>query len=1497
MGVRIRATAAVLVLVTVSIFAFVMTAPLAAAASTTWTTDTDFNQAGSSFLSTEVIGTGVAAKVELIRSTTDWANKNPSSPTPGSLESPTMAYDESGGVTVLFGGYDGLSPNLYSDKTWEYNWNLNTWTEITGSPKPPLRQSGALSYDPVEQVIVLFGGYNDTDFLTDTWEYDVTTNTWAPITTSPTPPMMATYTLVYDSSAARHIMVGSDFGQNVVLWVYDAAADTWLQRFPSGTPSPRSGFATAYHAGRSRTVLFGGSMFMTLYGQTYEYNYGGNSWSLTSSGGPSARAALAMAYRPSDTSVILYGGLSGAGKMQDTWQYTAGAAWAAISTFNSPPARNYHAMAGDSGNDVVLVYGGLNPGSSRLGDTWSLGASYAAAGKYTSAVFNAGGASVNWDRIFWNQTAPSPHFLRFQIATSITPGGPFNFIGGAGCTVSSYYTSPNAVICAANDGQQYLKFLADFGSFDTQFTPSMEDVTISYVVPPAAPCIIYTDPADVTFGVLMTKDPIIGFSEPMNRSSLAVTFVLGTAVIFTPVWSNGDSTVTLTHPGLPFSENMVYRLLIDARDLDGTPLSPTCPGGAPAAPNPFTFVTEKIFPWIVKTTPVNNYGFVPPAFPITNPLYIDFSEPMNTASVVVTPSPGATFTPLWTNGDRNLSLTPSPPLAPCGQYTITVTGKDKANNDLVPGPVPIPFNFYTECKDPFLSATNPMHFGMDVALNSPIIIDFSEPMLTASVSVNVVPGISLTWTWSNGNRRYTGTHTQAFPTCTVYTVTVAGTDVDGNPLVPNPVNPNVKNPFKFMTLCDNPSIMLTIPEDGAVNVPTNQQIDVAFSDQMNEGSVTFSVTPPLTTMTPFWDASVFMHIPHVGFRQCTRYTVRILSGVSLTGFPLVQGFAPNPWSFDTVCTAPYITDTNPANDSFLVPLNAPIWVNFSEPMDTTQVIDFSIPSVTFTRTWSNGDRTLRLDHAAPFAECTLYRIFIDGLDLSGDSLLTGAFTPGAPNPWEFTTICIVTFPYIILTDPANQQQNVPLDKSIVVDFSEAMDRTSFSWIISPGIALTATWTNGDTRVTLVHTTNFLECRTYSIQVFGQDLNGEPLGTVPGSKPNPWSFKTTCLPPQILITDPANGETDVPLDRAITVTFSEAMSRSSVSWIISPTITLTSSWSVGDTVLRLAHAAAFQPLTQYCVSIFGQDVDGNSLVPGPVPNPWCFTTGAGLPEPQGLRVTRLDPNIRLDWDFVLGAAGYRVYTSTNRFAAFPSGWSFTDVTLNTHTYNGHYIDGLNRYYVVRARDASSGLSGNSTMGSKIPLAFSFSTARSNAYWISLPFNSMYDQASDITSELGSSRIDVVAKWNAATQSSILYFFFRNAWRGVNFAIGPGDALWIGVRSAFSWVLNGTDRDVSLSFTYFPPPNANLHWISLPHTSAYARASDIVKAIEGGIGIGTNTKIIEVAKWDGLTQQYVKFLYGGTGWSGTDFVIASGEAIYLKVVSSFAWTPQLLTPEVP
>ncbi|TLZ52778.1 MAG: hypothetical protein E6K18_02095, partial [Methanobacteriota archaeon] len=653
-----------------------------------------------------------------------------------------------------------------------------------------------------------------------------------------------------------------------------------------------------------------------------------------------------------------------------------------------------------------------------------------------------------------------------------------------------------------------------------------------------------------------------------------------------------------------------------------------------------------------------------------------------------------------------------------------------------------------------------------------------------------------------------------------------------------------------------------------------------------------------------WDVSTLLHIQHVAFRECTHYTFHVSQARNMAGAPLVAGFAANPWSFDTECVSPYIVSTDPVNNSVLIPVTQPVVVNFSAAMNTGSVIwSFSPPVGGVIGTWSNGDKTLTLTHPGnDFAACTQYTVFVDGQDTLGGSLLTGQNAPAAPDPFYFTTRCAGF--YIVNTDPTNSQQDVPFTYSITVDFSQAANPLMFQTTVAPGVgALTPTWSNGDTRVTVAHASPFLDCRVYTVTVSAKDTNGFSLINVTGSKPNPWTFKAHCVPPQITNTDPASGATGVSQGAPIVVTFSETMSIGTVTWLLAPGgVTLNPSWnSPTNTILTLTHTTAFAANTQYCVTIAGKDLDANNLVPGPVPNPWCFTTSAGLQPPGGLSVSRASPNIILQWRLVPNAT-YNVYSSINRFAAWP--WPILNpsplpVGTNSYIHLNADTDGLCHFYIVRAAQGAVS-SSNSTMGVKCPLNLAYSSsARGNIYWVSLPYRSKYHTAKDISDDLGprDTKIDIVGKWNPSTQSTSVWAYFRGAWRGTNFPINPGDGIYVSAHSSFSWILNGTDGAVAHTFTAYPPPNANINWFSLPWTATYARASDVVRDIAGGIGPGTNTKIDVIAKWDPTTQSVITFSYAPGGWGGTDFVLSPGDGIYFHVVATFSWTPRLITPEVP
>src|SRR2546422_11086678 len=117
----------------------VLLSPSAQAATWTQTSDTDFN--ADTLVSTEVVGTGAAAYVRLSMNALDWKNESPSSG-PSVREGPAMAYDSVNNVVVLFGGYDGT--NL--GDTGEEDASTNAWT-LTSSTGASVRAYAALAAD------------------------------------------------------------------------------------------------------------------------------------------------------------------------------------------------------------------------------------------------------------------------------------------------------------------------------------------------------------------------------------------------------------------------------------------------------------------------------------------------------------------------------------------------------------------------------------------------------------------------------------------------------------------------------------------------------------------------------------------------------------------------------------------------------------------------------------------------------------------------------------------------------------------------------------------------------------------------------------------------------------------------------------------------------------------------------------------------------------------------------------------------------------------------------------------------------------------------------------------------------------------------------------------------------------------------------------------------------------------------------------------------------
>ena len=75
---------------------------------------------------------------------------------------------------VLFGG-NGF--HSYYNDTWFYHLDGDTWERVSPDHAPSPRVNAAMTYDPANQIIILFGGLDEDDkTLQDTWIFEVKDN-------------------------------------------------------------------------------------------------------------------------------------------------------------------------------------------------------------------------------------------------------------------------------------------------------------------------------------------------------------------------------------------------------------------------------------------------------------------------------------------------------------------------------------------------------------------------------------------------------------------------------------------------------------------------------------------------------------------------------------------------------------------------------------------------------------------------------------------------------------------------------------------------------------------------------------------------------------------------------------------------------------------------------------------------------------------------------------------------------------------------------------------------------------------------------------------------------------------------------------------------------------------------------------------------------------------------------------------------------------------------
>ncbi|MBN2030636.1 carbohydrate binding domain-containing protein, partial [bacterium] len=334
----------------------------------------------SSRASSGTIDTSVGGQYKIMDS--DWTEQR-LQPWDQGRHSHAMAYIGDDKM-LLFGGCCGYI--LYD--TWIYDLSSDTYTPMNPSTRPHFRYDHAMAYIGGDQVL-LYGGYNDNGSVvfSDTWLYDLSSDTWTNMNPASGPSNRCKHAMVYLGEDQVLLFGGSCRGDyDNETWVYDLSQNTWTQKNPTNPPPSRS-FHGMARIGGDKILLFGGytGSGISNYNDTWVYDLSDNTWiNQNPAKYPMYRLGHAMAYIGGDQVVLFggYGPVTGpvyGDPLNDTWIYDLGDnTWTEDNNNqHTPRARWKHTLCESSidGSGKVVLFGGLyNEYRGWISDdTWTFG--------------------------------------------------------------------------------------------------------------------------------------------------------------------------------------------------------------------------------------------------------------------------------------------------------------------------------------------------------------------------------------------------------------------------------------------------------------------------------------------------------------------------------------------------------------------------------------------------------------------------------------------------------------------------------------------------------------------------------------------------------------------------------------------------------------------------------------------------------------------------------------------------------------------------------------------------------------------------------------------------------------------------------------------------------------------------------------------------------------------------------------------------------------------
>jgi predicted small lipoprotein YifL/methionine-rich copper-binding protein CopC len=720
------------------------------------------------------------------------------------------------------------------------------------------------------------------------------------------------------------------------------------------------------------------------------------------------------------------------------------------------------------------------------------------------------------------------------------------------------------------------------------------------------PVVTATTPATGAAGVAVNIIPSATFSEPVNPATISFTLSAGDDTVPCTMSYNGTTAIFTPSASLAYGTLYTAAVSRGVQDLAENAmlndyLWSFMTGTAP----------DTLPPGVTATTPAPGAAGV--AINITPS--VTFSEPVDQATVTFALSAGnVPVAGNITYSGTTAIFTPSGSLAYSTQYRATVSAgvKDLAGNAMQNDYL---WSFMTgtaaDTLPPGVTAASPAPGATGVAANIAPSVTFSEPVDAATITFTLSAGgnaVPCTMSYSGTTAIFTPSVSLAYGTLYTATVSSGVKDLSGNAM-----SNGYFWSFMTGTAPDTlpPGVTATTPAPGATGVAVNIAPSVTFSEPVDQATITITLSagnvPVAGNIT--YNGTTAIFTPSVSLAYSTLYTATVSAGVrDLAGNAMPSDYF---WSFMTGTAPdtlpPGVTATTPATGAAGVAVNIAPSVTFSEPVDqTTIAFTLSAGGAAIPCTMSYSGTTAIFTPSVSLTYGTLYTATVSAgvRDLAGNAM---------PNDyvWNFTTGAAPDTlpPSVTATTPAPGATGVAVTIAPGVTFSEPVDQGTIAFTLSTGdvpVAGNITY-NGTTAIftpsaSLAYSTQY----TATVSAGVKDLAGNAM-------PNGyfWSFMTgtalDMIPPSVTATTPAIGATGVAANIAPSVTFSEPVDPTTITFTLSAggnDIPCTMSYSGTTATITPSINLKKNMLHTARVSAGVRDLAGNAM-----PNDyfWSFTT--------------------------------------------------------------------------------------------------------------------------------------------------------------------------------------------------------------------------------------------------------------------------------------------------